>query len=152
MAGKISRKKRNCFATPTIIFNMKRILFFAIFIGLFSCSDNEPHLPDGVRILSIEDIKREYAIADSLNYMKDRTNIDTATIILGIDERNGRYIERVCMDRGFGCILFSDFYTILYQNCDSFCCKRSGRWIIDSWGIAGFSSPVGCEPDTTSSN
>lgn len=127
---------------------MKQILCSIILIAFFSCTDDEPYFQDDARILTIQDIKREYAIADSLNYMDDRSNIDTTTIILGIDERNGRYIQRVCIDRGFGCLIFSDFYTLLYQDCDSICCEGDGNWLIDSWGFAGFPGRVGCEPDT----
>jgi len=127
---------------------MRRILIFLLFIILTHACDDEIDNPENLKLLSLEDIKREYAIADSLNRLKYRSDIDTGTIVLGIDERNGKYLIRTCLNRGFGCLMFSDYFTILYEDCDSVCCVRNGNWLVDYVGIAGARSPVGCEPDT----
>jgi len=128
---------------------MKLICFsILIFILIAGCKEND-EFDSTLRLLSLEDIKREYQIADSLNNLEDRSEIDTSTIILGIDKRNGNVITRSCENRGFGCLLFTDFYTIKYQNCDSVCCERSeGYWLVDYVGFAGTRSVVGCVPDT----
>ena len=122
-----------------------------IFILLTGCNESLDMESDFTRILSLEDIKREYLIADSLNLLDDRSNLDFETKILGIDKRNGQVIIRTCLNRGFGCLLYSDFYTILYINCDSVCCETNGFWLVDYVGIAGQPSPVGCAPDTVQS-
>ena len=127
---------------------MRQIFIFLIFsILLFACDDVIDN-PDNLKILSLNDIKREYTIADSLNNLEDRSKLETTTVILGIDERNGRYLIRTCLNRGFGCLMFTDYYTILYQDCDSVCCEKNGNWLVDYVGFAGARSPVGCEPDT----
>ena len=121
------------------------VLFISVL--LLACND-EIDNPDNLRILSVNDIKQEYYTADSLNNLEDRSNIDTSTLVLGIDGRNGKYVIRTCLDRGFGCLLFSDYHTILYQDCDSVSCENNGNWVVDYVGIAGSPSSVGCEPDT----
>ncbi|RIJ49290.1 hypothetical protein D1614_07010 [Maribellus luteus] len=125
-------------------------LLYVLFPALLMIScDHEIENPNNLKLLGLDDIKREYQIADSLNYLPDRSNIDTTTLILGMDERNGKVVIRSCQTRGFGCILVTNYYTILYQDCDSICCKKNGNWLVDYVGFAGFRSPVGCEPDTT---
>ncbi len=119
-----------------------------ISILIFGCNDNLD-IDRHIRMLTLDDIKREYCIADSLNNLKDRSNTDTATVILGVDKRNGEVVVRTCQTRGFGCLLFTDFFTIKYQDCDSVCCKRNdGYWLVDYVGFAGSRSVVGCVPDT----
>ena len=131
---------------------MRQISILILFpILLFACSDKIEN-PYNLKLLSVRDIIREYAIADSLNKLDDRNNIDTEPVILGIDERNGKQLIRTCINRGFGCLLFSDYYTILYQDCDSSCCEKSGNLLIDYAGIVGARTIVGCEPDTTKNN
>ncbi len=117
-------------------------------ILIIGCNENE-EFDSNFPVLSLEDIKKEYQIADSLNSLEDRSNINTSTIILGVDRRNGKIIIRSCEDRGFGCLLFSDYYTIKYEDCDSVCCERNdGYWMVDYVGFAGSRSVVGCVPDT----
>ena len=126
--------------------HLYRIIFFLILIS--GCNKNNDFDSD-VHILTLDDIKREYEIADSLNYLDDRSNIDTSTVILGVDKRNGKIIIRTCRTRGFGCMLFPEYFTLEYLNCDSVCCeKNSGYWQVDYVGIAGSRSVVGCVPDT----
>ena len=88
---------------------MRQILILLLFIVLTNACNDEIDNPDNLKLLSLEDIKREYAIADSLNRLEDRNNIDTATIVLGIDERNGKYLIRTCLHRGFGCLMYTDY-------------------------------------------
>lgn len=127
---------------------MRQISIFIILsILLFGCSD-EIENPDHLKMLSLNDIIHEYTIADSLNKIEDWNTLDTETKILGIDKRNGQVIVRECRTRGFGCLLYTNFYTILYQDCDSLCCEKNGNWLVDYVGFAGARSPVGCEPDT----
>ena len=128
--------------------NMRQTLILLLSFILFPGCSDEIENPDNLKLLSLDNIKREYAIADSLNKLEDRSNLDTTTIILGIDKRNGKYIIRTCLNRGFGCLMFTNYYTILYQNCDSVCCTKNGNWLVDYVGFVGARSPVGCEPDT----
>uniref|UniRef100_UPI003217380F hypothetical protein n=1 Tax=uncultured Draconibacterium sp. TaxID=1573823 RepID=UPI003217380F len=129
---------------------MKKLILLPVLLFLFACTEeNTINYPVGTRFLSLDGIKHEYAIADSLNRLSDKSKIDTTTIRLGVDERNGKMLIRTCQTRSFGCLLFSIFYTILYENCDSVCCEKNGNWLVDYAGFAGIPSPVGCEPDTT---
>ena len=122
------------------------ILFFLL---LNACSESiETDFQEPLKKLSLEEIKREYAIADSLNRLKDRSHLNFETIILGIDSRNNQTIIRTALNRSFGCLMFTDYFTILYLNCDSVCCEKNGFWEVDFAGIAGIRTPVGCAPDT----
>lgn len=129
---------------------MKKLLpVTLILIFLLSCEDQNFVDHEAFPMLSLEDIKREYATADSLNRLEDKGDFNHETIILGIDERNNQTIIRTPATRGFGCIIYDDYLTILYLNCDSACCETRGFWLIDYMGFAGTPSPVGCAPDTT---
>ena len=117
----------------------KSLLAIVAALLLISCQDEFKN-PDNLKLLSLEEIKKEYIKADSLNNLEDRSNIDTTSIILGIDERNGKVLIRTCQSRGFGCLLFNNYYTILYQNCDSVCCESSKpgnpiRSMTDNWRL-----------------
>lgn len=127
------------------------VKFFTFIVLLFlilGCEKDIPEPPDSLTLLTLDDIKREFAIADSLNNLEDRSNLDFETTILGIDSRNNQTIIRTPIDRGFGCLLFQNYFTILYLNCDSVCCENNGIWIIDCVGFAGIPTSVGCAPDT----
>ena len=125
--------------------NLLVILILFFFVG---CEENTIQDTEPFAILSLEDIKREYAIADSLNLLEDRSGLNLETVVLGIDARNNQTIIRTPLNRGFGCLLFSDYFTILYLNCDSMCCTTTGFWEVDYVGFAGRYSAVGCAPDT----
>jgi len=127
---------------------VKFLLFIVLLFLLLGCEKDIPDSPDTSPLLTLDDIKREFAIADSLNHLDDRSYLNFETTVLGIDSRNNQTIIRTPMDRGFGCILFQNYFTILYLNCDSVCCENNGVWIIDHFGFAGFPKSVGCAPDT----
>jgi hypothetical protein len=128
---------------------MRHLCFSILFLILITGCNEEPGFADDVPLLTLDEIKQEYYIADSLNRLEDRSNIDTSTITLGVDKRNGKVVIRTCQTRGFGCLLFTDYYTIKYQDCDSVCCeKNDGIWLVDYVGFAGTRSVVGCVPDT----
>jgi hypothetical protein len=128
---------------------MRHLCFSILFLILITGCNEEPDFADDVRLLTLDDIKQEYYTADSLNRLEDRSNIDSSTITLGVDKRNGKVVIRTCGTRSFGCLLFTDYYTIKYQDCDSICCEKNGGiWLVDYAGFAGTRSVVGCVPDT----
>ena len=131
---------------------IKKLAAGFLLIFLFACTENDFENTEPIPLLSLEQIKREYFIADSLNLLHDRSHLNFETVILGIDKRNNQTIIRTPVNRGFGCLMYPDFFTILYLNCDSVCCVKNGYWLVDYVGIAGMRSPVGCAPDTTQQN
>lgn len=130
---------------------IKKLVIPLSFVVVAACVkiETDTETTEATRLLSVEDIKREYEIADSLNRIEDRSQLNFETVVLGIDKRNNQVIIRTPVDRGFGCLLFSDYFTLMYVNCDSVCCENNGFWLVDYVGFAGFRSPVGCAPDTT---
>ena len=128
---------------------MTKYLFYIILIFLFAgCEERLIDTSTSLPLLTLDDIKNEYIIADSLNKLEDRSSLIFKTRILGIDSRNNQTIIRTPINRGFGCLMFEDYFTILYLNCDSVCCEENGFWLVDYVGFAGFRTPVGCAPDT----
>ena len=124
-------------------------LLFAVIILFTGCFENQDAGTEHLRELTLADIKREYVIADSLNRLADKSDVDMGTKILGVDRRNGQIIVRTCGPRGFGCYLFTNYFTLEYLDCDSLQCNdKGGIWLIDYVGIAGTPSVVGCIPDT----
>ena len=126
------------------------LLFILLCWGCSWLSGPEDNLPR----LTVEDVKREYRIVDSLNVLSFNNELDTSKInryvTLGIDERNDLVVVQRCEDRLFGCKLTYNVFGLFYEDCDSLDCTESvGIRVIDYEGFAGSPHFIGCAPDTS---
>ena len=129
---------------------MKQIaLYIVVLISvvLFSCDKDDVDW-NKMRYLELAEIQQEYTIVDSLNNIEDRSQFETDTLTIGVDERNGRIIVRTCGPRSIECIPQPKHFTLLYLNSDTVSCKKNGGiWIVDCETINGKEFNVGCAPD-----
>ena len=126
------------------------LLLVIIYSSCSWLSSPEDNLPR----MSVEDIKREYRIVDSLNVLSFNNELDTSKIdryvTLGMDERNDLVVVRRCEDRLFGCMLTYNVFGLFYEDCDSLACTEAvGTRVIDYEGIAGSPRFIGYAPDTS---
>jgi len=130
------------------------ILFFLLLT--YSCDIlSYSHEDNHFEFLSVEDIRVEYRIVDSLNTLSFNGELDTTSLdrymILGMDPRNDQIIVRRCdRERLFGCLMYHNVFGLFYQNCNSTSClELEGVSIIDHEGFAGYPRFIGCSPDTS---
>ncbi|UCH09602.1 MAG: hypothetical protein JSU61_10290 [Fidelibacterota bacterium] len=118
---------------------------------ILACAGPEEELPD----LSLDDIREQYRIVDSLNVLVFSNELDTSDVdryvVLGRDIRNGGIVIRRGEKRMVGCIMFRTLFGLFYEDCDSSACNGiGGIKVIDYQGYAGVPYYVGCAPDTSS--
>jgi hypothetical protein len=118
---------------------------------LLACSGAEDNLPD----LTLDDIKEQYRLVDSLNALVFSDGLGIIKIdryvVLGTDIRNGGIVIRRGEERMFGCMLHHLVFGLFYEDCDSSeCTLIEGIKVIDYEGFTGTPRYVGCAPDTSS--
>jgi len=136
---------------------MKNLVVISISIILFySCQGiNDSGENDDYKVLGLEDIRNEYRIVDSLNFLSFQNKLDIKKsdryVILGIDSRNDLLLIRQCDEqRLFGCLMYNNVFGLFYDDCDSSWCEENeGITVIDHEGYAGFPNFIGCSPDTS---
>jgi hypothetical protein len=117
---------------------------------LLKCTGPEDDLPN----LTLDDIKEQYRIVDSLNTLIFSNELETSGIdryvVLGRDIRNEGIVVRRGEERFLGCIKLPLIFGLFYESGDSNQCSQiEGTKIIDYEGYAGIPRYVGCAPDTS---